>query len=76
MSEETRVVADTAKRVHPKEVGELFSKKIGTREAEARNRRIRFRVARRRMGSDELLLLSLEAISVILMEFKFLVCFF
>lgn len=54
------------KRVHPKEVGELFRTKIGTREAEARNRRIRFRDARRRVESDELQLPSLDDIAILL----------
>lgn len=50
------------KRVHPKEVGELFSTKIGTRDVEARNRRIRFKDARRRVESEELQLLDAIAI--------------
>jgi ribonuclease P protein component len=57
------VVADTVKSVHPNEVGLLLSRKIGTREAEVRNRRIRFRDARRRVESEELQLLDVIAIN-------------
>jgi hypothetical protein len=67
------VVVDTVKSVHPKEVGVLFRRKMGRREAEARNRRIRFRDARRRVESEELQLLDAIAVHfpVIFMNFLF-----